>query len=77
LNSSSDRVQEDGEIQGFWVPPFVDNFIDDVLAVLIIEFHDSIDMRRSLSNQCAFDKQGLYVLEIILGREFVNVAEEF
>jgi hypothetical protein len=56
LNSSSNGVQDNGEVENFRMFPLMCDFFTQNSAVLIVKLGDPIDVRRALCNQGTFDK---------------------
>ena len=77
LDSSSDGVENNGQIQKSGVSPFMSHFFTQDSSIFIIELMDGVDTHWVLRNKCALDKVILDVLKTELGREFANILEEF
>ncbi len=76
LDSSSDGVEDDQDVENSWVLPPVRDFLMKNAAVLVIELMDLVDVMGALRDQGTFDQIAPNIMETVLGGECVHVLDE-
>lgn len=76
LDSSRDRVENDGQVERARELEAVRKLLADSEAVGFFEFLDIFKCRGVLGEQSAFDEEWLYILKVVLASEPFDVGEE-
>lgn len=76
LDSCSDGVEDDCEVESLGVSPSVGHLVAQGLAVLFIKLDNAVDAWGILSDQCTLLEQGEDVGQVGLGGEGLDVLEE-
>jgi hypothetical protein len=76
LNSGSDRVEDDGDVENSGMLPLVCDFLPQDATVLVVKLMNVVNVCRALRNESALQDIGSNVVQVVFGGKFLDALDE-